>query len=241
VAGSAGLAHADTPYRAVGVLAPTGTVIDRLILTDVASYWRVHPSPAKAETGVLAEEPPDNARTVTALLITYAVSHAAGEVPYVVSGYSGLQAASPALEATRLHGAIALGIDLLRAFALILMLAAALSIFIALYNGLSERRYDIAVMRTLGATRADVMSLLVFEGVVLAAAGAVAGLVLGHLLTSALGIALARAQQVPVSGWTWQAEELWIVALALMVGVVSAIVPAWRAHEVDIAATLARG
>ena len=41
--------------------------------------------------------------------------------------------------------------DLLRGFALVLMVSAALSIFIALYNGLSERRYDIAVMRTLGA------------------------------------------------------------------------------------------
>jgi putative ABC transport system permease protein len=241
VAGSAGLPHAEPAYRVVGVLGRTGTVIDRLILTDVASYWTLHPPAQKPEAGALATEPPVDARAVTALLISYKVNHAAGEVPYVVSRHSGLQAASPALEATRLHGVIALGINLLRAFALILMLSAALSIFIALYNGLSERRYDIAVMRTLGATRADVMALLIFEGMILAAAGALLGLVLGHALTSALGMALAQAQQVPVSGWIWHVEELWIVALALIVGVVSAIVPAWRAHEIDIAATLARG
>jgi ABC-type lipoprotein release transport system permease subunit len=46
---------------------------------------------------------------------------------------------------------------------------------------------------------------------------------------------------VPVSGWTWSFQELWIVALALLVGVISALLPAWRAHEVDIAGTLARG
>jgi putative ABC transport system permease protein len=96
-------------------------------------------------------------------------------------------------------------------------------------------------MRTLGATRADVMGLLFFEGLLLALAGAVVGLALGHLLTTGFGIALSEAQQMAVSGWTWSIQELWIVALALLVGFVSALLPAWRAHEVDIAATLARG
>lgn len=241
VAGAAGLPHTQTPYRVVGVLGRTDTVLDRLVLTDVASYWKVHPEPPKVEEDALVAEPLADARTVTALLIQYATSHAAGEVPYVVNNYEGLQAASPVEEATRLHGVISVGIDLLRAFALILMLSAALSIFIALYNGLKDRRYDIAVMRTLGATRTDVMSLLIFEGVMLALAGAALGLLLGHLLTSALGLALSQAQQLPVSGWTWSLQELWIVALALIVGIVSALVPAWRAHEVDIAGTLARG
>ncbi len=61
------------------------------------------------------------------------------------------------------------------------------------------------------------------------------------LLTSVLGFALRQAQQVSVTGWTWYSGELWIVGLALLVGVVTALVPAWRAHEVDIAGTLARG
>jgi putative ABC transport system permease protein len=241
VAGAAGLAHNEAPYRVVGILDRTDTVLDRLVLTGVASYWKLHPEPPKGEEGALVAEPQDDeGRKVTALLIRYEASHAAGEIPYVVNQY-GLQAASPSLEATRLHGVVAVGIDLLRGFALVLMLSAALSIFIALYNGLNDRRYDIAVMRTLGATRSDVMSLLIFEGVMLAAAGAALGLLFGHLLTSALGVALDRAQQVPVSGWTWSWQELWIVALALVVGIVSALPPAWRAHEVDIAGTLARG
>lgn len=241
VPGGAGLPHPEAPYRVVGILGRTGTVVDRLVLTDVASYWRLHPQPQPAdEAGLVAEPPDDPGRTLTALLIQYAVSHAAGEIPYVVN-QRGLQAASPIDEAARIHGIISVGIALLRAFAVVLMLSAALSIFIALYNGLSERRYDIAVMRTLGATRGDVMSLLIFEGVILAVTGAAAGIVLGHLLTSALGMALSQAQQLPVSGWTWSFQELWIVALALVVGVASALAPAWRAHEVDIAATLARG
>lgn len=241
VPGSAGLPHPEAAYRVVGILGRTGTVIDRLVLTDVASYWKLHPTPPDPDEGALIPEPPiDSGARVTALLVQYDVSHAASEIPYLVNEL-GLQAAAPAHEARRLHGIISVGIDLLRGFAIVLMLSAALSIFIALYNGLNERRYDIAVMRTLGATGADVMGLLLFEGLLLALAGAVVGLALGHLLTTGFGIALSEAQQMAVSGWTWSVQELWIVALALLVGFVSALLPAWRAHEVDIAATLARG
>jgi putative ABC transport system permease protein len=240
VPGSAGLPHPEASYRVVGILGRTGTVIDRLVLTDVASYWTLHRAPQEPDGALVREPPIDPVGTVTALLLQYDVSHAVSEIPYVVNQL-GLQAASPAHEARRLHGIISVGIDLLRGFAIVLMLSAALSIFIALYNGLNERRYDIAVMRTLGATRADVMGLLFFEGLLLALAGAVVGLALGHLLTTGFGIALSEAQQMAVSGWTWSIQELWIVALALLVGFVSALLPAWRAHEVDIAATLARG
>ena len=97
--------------------------------------------------------------------------------------------------------------DLLRGFALVLLISAALSIFIALYHGLNERRYDLAVMRTLGATRENIMSLLLFEGMLLAVVGAVLGLLLGHPLTSVLGFALRQAQQISVTGWTWYSAK----------------------------------
>lgn len=242
VPGGAGVPHAEASYRIVGILGRTGTVLDRLVLSDMASYWALHPETAKPEQSDLVAEPPaDAGRTVSALLIEYETNHAAGEIPYVVNQYPNLQAAAPAGEATRLHGIVAIAIDLLRAFAVLLMLCATLSIFIALYNGLSERRYDLAVMRTLGATRGDVMALLLFEGAVLALVGAVLGLALGHLLTSLLGVALNQAQQISVSGWTWYASELWLLLLALGLGVAAALLPAWHARDVDIAGTLARG
>jgi putative ABC transport system permease protein len=240
--GPGGEPHNQFPYRIVGSLARTGTVLDQLVLTDVASYWIVHGDAQKPVEGGLVTEPPvDDGRTISALLIQYAPGSGAGDVARYVNAYPSLQAASPAFETARLFGIIAVGMDLLRGFALVLLISAALSIFIALYHGLNERRYDLAVMRTLGATRENVMSLLLFEGMILAVVGAVLGLLLGHFLTSVLGFALRQAQQISVTGWTFYAAEAWIVALALTVGVLTALLPAWRAHEVDIAETLARG
>lgn len=242
VHGARGEPHTATPYRIVGALAHTGSLIDQLVLTDVGSYWSTHISNEEAQEGELVSEPPTgDGRTISALLVQYTSPDAEGELPRYVNARQNLQAASPAYETARLYSAVTIGMELLRGFALVLMLSAALSIFIALYHSLSERRYDLAVMRTLGATRANVMALLLFEGIMLAALGAAIGVLLGHVLASLLGFALRQAQQISISGWTWYWDELWIVGLALLVGVATALVPAWRAHEVDIAGTLARG
>jgi putative ABC transport system permease protein len=136
---------------------------------------------------------------------------------------------------------LGVGIEVLRAFGLVLVLTAGLSVFIALTNALEERRYDLAVMRMLGATRGKLMALLMLEGLTLAAAGAVLGLVLGHLLTGVLGAALRAEQQVPVTGWAWDASELWLAALALAVGAAAALIPAWRASRAEVAPVLAEG
>ena len=85
------------------------------------------------------------------------------------------------------------------------------------------------------------MLLLLFEGLLLALIGGVLGLALGHALTEILGYALRAAQQVSVTGWIWVNEEWWVLALAAGVGVIAALIPAWRAYRTDIAGTLARG
>jgi putative ABC transport system permease protein len=123
----------------------------------------------------------------------------------------------------------------------VLILAAGLSVFIALYSALEERRYDLAVMRTLGASPARLFGLLLAEGLLLSLLGAVLGVALGHGLAAALGLWLDAQQQYPVSGLVFRVEELWIVAVALAVGLAAALLPAWRAYRTDVAGTLSRG
>jgi putative ABC transport system permease protein len=229
--GAGGEEHEEEPYLVVGVLAPTGTVIDRVVLTSVESVWEVH------EHG----KPAGGPRELTALLVQYASPLAAATLPRAVNATSALQAASPAYESARLFRMLGVGVEVLRAFGFVLVLAAGLSVFIALTNALDERRYDLAVMRMLGASRAKLMGLLLVEALGLSAAGAVLGLVLGHVLLDLLGAALRAAQQLPVTGWTWAPGELWLVALALGVGALAALLPAWRASRAEVAPVLAEG
>ena len=234
--------HGEWPYRVVGVLKPTGTVLDRLVLSSVESVWFVHVHPGKHEDPkeVLAALREDE-QEITALLVQYASPIAAATLPRFVNSTSTLQAASPAFESARLFRMIGVGVEVLRAFALVLLAAAGLSIFIALYNAMEERRYDLAIMRMLGASPGKLMRLVLLEAVALALVGAAIGLVLGHLAAEAVGAMLAAEQQGRITGATWLGTELWLVALAAGVGLVAGLVPAWRAYRTDIAHTLAQG
>jgi len=231
--GGAGVEHLhdDAPYDVVGVLAPTGTVIDRLVLTAVESVWEVH--------GTGGE--PEEYQEFTALLLRFASPLAAATLPRQVNESPQLQAGSPAYESARLFRMVGAGVEVLQGFGVVLMLAAGLSVFIALTHALEERRRDLAVMRMLGAGRGKLFGLLVLEGVLLAALGAALGLALGHAATAATGVLLEARQQGPLSGLLWLAEEWWIVGGALLVGLAAALAPGWRAYRTDLAGVLAEG
>jgi putative ABC transport system permease protein len=227
-------------YSVVGVLAKTGSVIDRLVLTPIESVWQVHEEHQgpqdDADRKALME-----AREVTVVLVQYASPLAAAMLPRQINSQSELQAASPAYETARLFSIVGVGVEALRAFAVVLILAAGLSVFIALYTALEERRYDLAVMRTLGASPGKLFGLLMGEALALSLLGALIGLALGHALTSALGVWLEAQQHYPVTGLQWRTEELWLLVVAVAVGLGAAFLPAWRAYRTDVSRTLAQG
>jgi putative ABC transport system permease protein len=227
-------------YAVVGVLAKSNAVIDRLVLTSIESVWHVHEEHQgpedQADRRALEE-----AREVTVVLVQYASPLAVATLPRQINSQSELQAASPAYETARLFSIVGVGVEALRAFAVVLILAAGLSVFIALYSALEERRYDLAVMRTLGASPGKLFGLLIGEALALSLLGAFVGLALGHALASALGAWLEAQQTYPVTGLQWRPEELWLLVVAVGVGLVAALLPAWRAYRTDVSRTLARG
>lgn len=241
-----GESHDHDPYRVVGILAPTGSVIDRLILTDLASVWAVHEHhEEETESAAHHEEAlPDSAtlaaREVTALLLQYRTPLAAAQLPRYINRETPLQAASPAFELARLLNLVGVGLDVVRAFGLVFILIAALSMFVGLYNALEARRFDLAILRTLGATRGQVFRTILVEGLVVAALGTALGLLLGHGAAELVGRWLRAHNQLALTGWIWLPVELALLGLALVVGFLSALVPALRAYRADIATTLAR-
>jgi len=230
----------ENEYTVVGVLGKTGAVIDRLVLTSIESVWKVHEEHQGPEDEA-DRKALEAAREVTVVLVQYASPLAAAMLPRQINSQSELQAASPAYESARLFRIVGVGVEALRGFAIVLIIAAALSVFIALYTALEERRYDLAVMRALGASPGKLFGLLMTEGVVLALLGALIGLGLGHALASFFGVWLESEQHGAVTGLEWRPDELWVLAVALGVGVIAALLPAWRAYRMDVSRTLAQG
>lgn len=235
-----GDSHGDAPFTVVGILKPTGTVLDRLILTSVESVWHMHevehgidPSD-KEEKAAMDEE-----RELTALLVQYATPLAAAMMPRAINSQSELQAAQPAFESAKLFRMLGVGVDVLRAIATIMLASAALSMLAALYNALEERRADMAILRTLGAPPVKLFLLLLAEGLSLALAGAALGWIIGHAAVEALGRTLTADQNLVLSGWHVVPAEAWLLLTAVVVGFAAALLPALRAYRTDIATTLA--
>lgn len=221
-----GHVHDDNRYRVVGILAPTGTVIDRLVLTSVQSVWAIH--------GDAEPEAPE----ITSMLLDYATPFAATRLPRLINSQSPLQAASPAEQTSRMLQLLGVGIDGFRAFAWVLVVTASLGVFIALYHALEARRYELALLRSLGATRAEVLLSLLIEGMLLSSAGAIAGLALGHGTASVIGQWLDFAATDGLSGAHWVPREGWLLCYGVVVGALAALLPAIRAYRSDVATVL---
>ncbi len=231
--GGGGHAHGDHPYRVSGVLAPCGCVLDRLILTSTESVWQVH----EAAT---ADDPEDleilkQEREVTVALVRYRTPLAAVSLPRAINANTSMQAAAPAIEVTRLLRLLGVGADVLRAFGGVLLAVAALSVFIALWNAVRERRFDLAMLRMLGAPPGRVAGLVLCEALWLAALACALGLLLGHGLAHALGWALQAQGLLPVTGAVWLPQEAGVPLLAGLVAALAALLPAMQAYRTDVA------
>src|SRR5690606_25176686 len=115
----------------------------------------------------------DRGEEVTALLVKYSSPAAMGVLPRLVNESTDMQAASPAIESTRLFSLLGVGLDSLAVLAYIIMFIAGLSVFISLYNAMKKRKYDLAIMRSMGASKTKLFSLVLVEGVVITLIGGI--------------------------------------------------------------------
>ena len=230
--GAGGHAHGDQAYAVVGVLAPQGGVVDRLIITDSASVWKVHEDAHGLEED--DRQTLEDEREVTMALVRYTSPLAAVTFPRWVNTTTEMQAAAPALEVTRLLHMLGLGTDVLRAFAGLLLFTAGLSVFIALWNAVRERRGDLALLRMLGAPASRIAVLLMAEALWLALLSALCGLALGQAFVLALGWVLGLQSQLMATGLLWP-STLWVVpVLAALVALGAAVLPVWQAYRSDV-------
>ena len=216
----------------VGVLAPHGGVIDRLVITDSASVWKVHESAQAVDEE--DRQALEDEREITMALVRYTSPLAAVTFPRWVNTTTEMQAAAPALEVTRLLHMLGLGTDVLRAFAGLLLFTAGLSVFIALWNAVRERRGDLALLRMLGAPASRIGLLLMAEALWLALVSALCGLALGQAFVLGLGWVLGLQSQLMASGLLWP-PTLWVVpVLAVLVALGAALLPVWQAYQSDV-------
>jgi putative ABC transport system permease protein len=231
-------------FKVVGIFQANGTVIDQLILTSLESIWAVHETHHEADDeheheGEEHEETEEKA--ITALLIKYRskTNFQALNLPRNINENTAMQAAVPAIEMNRLYAMLGVGEQALRTLALVIMLVSGLSIFIALFNALKERRYELALLRVMGAGRIKMFSLILTEALLLAIVGTALGFMLSHASMSIFATYLNESYRYNFHAWRLLSEEIYVAAAALFIGFLAGILPAWLAYRTDISKTLA--
>jgi len=232
--------HSDFPYTVVGILAPTHTLLDRLVLTQVESVWHVHEHADEDDLEEVAHKKDHPGNEITALLISYKTPMTAVAMPRMINSTTNMQAASPAFEVARLTSFMGIGSDALRSIGYFLIGLAALGMLVTLTNAMDERRYDLALMRSFGASPSKLFGLVITESVIMAMLGVVLGIVFGHIAVECLASWLADSKHIHITGKLFLAEENWLLVTGLAIGVVAAVIPAAKVYRIDIFKTLVR-
>lgn len=242
--------HADHPYTVVGILEKNESAADKLLLTNLSSVWHMHEHDAHAhQDHSVRQQPVDKeehmvhrllnpsgpGRGITSMLIRYKNPTAVAMFPRFINQTTNMQAASPAIESARLFSILGIGLDALRMLAFIVMLMAALSVFVGLYNSFKNRKYELAIMRTMGASQSTLFTLIIMEGMLITLTGSAFGILLAHLGAFLMTF---RAAINIFEPWHVGTVELSVVLTGLLLGFIAAFIPAAKAYSTSIAQTL---
>ena len=233
-----GESHEKFPYKVVGILAPTGSALDRLVLTDIETVRYVHVEQAKAEIAEKGSTDEENVADLpngaTAVVASYRVPTAAAFMPRQIDATDNLSAASPTLEIARLIGYVRPLTIAVTGLGLLLVVIAASGAAIGLLATMNARTRDLALLRALGASP-DKIAIVAFAEASMIMAAA---LVLGSALTAGL-LVLGSDLLADSTGLLLQPElGLDQIAMLLLgtisVTIVAAAFPAFRAINTQI-------
>jgi putative ABC transport system permease protein len=256
--------HKHGGFKVVGILKPTGTANDRAVFINIEGFYLLEghaltPEQEQAAAESSAAAPPTgeaavstaeaqqkplakDRREVTSILVL--CNSELGPMVLETAVNKGkeriAQAVAPSREVTRLLENIVGPIQLiLLVLTVLIVIVAAISILVSIYNSMSERSHDIAVMRALGASRQSVMTIVLLESILLSLLGGLAGILLGHAL---LGIASPYVEArtgVSLGLFEFDKQEMILIPALVALASIVGFLPAVSAYRTDVAKALA--
>lgn len=160
----------------VGILKPTKKVIDRLIITNLQSVWDVHNHEEhESHTGHKHQE---KEKEITSLLVNFKSPRALLSLPRKINKQTNMQAVLPRYELDRLYENTSIGFTAIAAFAYLILIISGIILFTSLYKMVKERTFDLAILRTYGASNFQLVKIVAYEGFLVGIIAFVLGFVL---------------------------------------------------------------
>ena len=256
--------HADQLFKVVGLLEPSNSVIDQLIVTSPQSIWDLHDDhdhgseEHEEEHDHEHDEEHDHDhdeehdhehdeehdhehddKEITAMLIKFKSPMNIIQFPRQINEDTNLQAAVPSYEISRLFKLFGFGIETLTYLAYLIIIVSAFSLFINLFNSMRERKYEMALIRTLGSSRRQLSMMIIFESLILTTVGFFIGLLVSRLGVMFVSSLMEESLNYNLKSFGILNEELWLLGLSIFIGLISSIIPALQVYNLNISETLA--
>lgn len=236
--------HDDKPFRVSGILAKTGTPVDRTVHVSLEGIEAIHVDwqsgardPSQAVSAEAVREMDLTPRAITAALIGVKSKLAVFRLQRAINEYSEepLLAVLPGVALQELWSLVGVAETALAGVSAMVVVAALLGMAAMILAGLGERRREMAILRAVGARPRVVVVLLVLEAFAISLAGALIGLVCLYLglLIAQPWLDAAYGLYIAISAPT--ADELSLLAVVVAAGTAIGFLPAIRAYRLSLA------
>jgi putative ABC transport system permease protein len=226
--------HDADRMKVVGILAATGTPLDRSIFVPLSGHLAI-----EGHDPIRDNQEAEADSLLFSAIIVDTRSHLGGpHLRNIFQTRKDAQVAWPHIELAQLYELIGGGQRLLQVVAWIVLVVGALLVLVALYNTMNERRREIAIMRSLGARRGQILYIILQEAMFVALLGSVCGVVLCHAAVLGFAGLVEQRTSVPLD---WAAFSIWEVVLVVAVtllGGISGILPAVKGSRTPVAENL---
>ena len=154
----------DELLTVVGILKPTKKVIDRLIITNLESLWNVHNHKSEENHEGHKHQENHDDKEVTSLLIKFKSPRGVLTFPRRINERTNMQAALPKYELYKLYEYTSIGFKTISLIAYLILVISCITLFISLYKMVKERAFDLAILRTYGASNFQLIKMVFYEG-----------------------------------------------------------------------------
>lgn len=231
--------HDNLPFTVVGILAPTGTPVDKTVHVSLGAIEAIHVgwesgahlgnTPSAAQLAQQQFEP----KQITAMLIGLKSKIQAFALQRQINEFrqEPLSAIMPGVALHELWGMMSVAEQALTAVSVFVVIAGLLGMLSSLLTSLQERRREMSILRAMGARPHQVFLLLVSEAGVLTLSGIILGVAGLYALLSVAAPVIEyqygiRLQMATLSGYEWQ-----LLGYVQAAGIVIGIIPALRAYR----------
>jgi putative ABC transport system permease protein len=159
-------------------------------------------------------------------------------MPRNINENTPVMATAPSYELNKLLANVGAALQSISYLAILIAIISALSIFVSLFNNLKERQYELAMMRVCGGRPLLLSTYILCEAIIIGIIGFILGIILAHVALLFLSSMLDGQFHYGMSAMTFYKEELYLGLATILISLVAALIPSYKAYKTDIIKSL---